>query len=89
MFFVKENFKYKESDPKETFEEIESNLITEIKEIIRVKGPSSTTSLYDGGIIEYLVYNGWLNIVSSKYKTLVDVFEKCLIWDENANLWKL
>lgn len=89
LFFVKENFKYKEYDPKETFEEIENNLITEIKEIIRVKGPSSTTSLYDGGIIEYLVYNGWLNIVSSKYKTLVDVFEKCLIWDENANLWKL
>lgn len=89
LFFVKENFKYKEYSTKETFEEIENNLIMEIKEMIRVKGPSSTTSLYDGGIIEYLVYNGWLDIMSTKYKTLVDIFEKCLIWDENTNLWKL
>ena len=37
----------------------------------------------------YLVYNDWLNILSKKYKTLVEIFEKCLKWNSETNKWEL
>ena len=49
----------------------------------------STPELYDGGILEYLIYNGWLEVISEKYKTLVEVFEDCLKWNSETNKWGL
>ena len=89
LFFVKEPFKYKEMDPSETMEVIEQNVIKEITSTVAIKGSMTTPELYDGGLIEYLVYNGWLGVVSRKYKTLVDLFEKCLNWNEDTNKWEL
>lgn len=89
LFFVKEKFKYKMCDPDESFEDIERNVIKQIVETVKLNGPQSTPELYDGGLIEYLVYNDWLNILSKKYKTLVEIFEKCLKWNSETNKWEL
>ena len=89
LFFVKEKFKYKSCDPDESIEDIEKNVIEQIVQTVKLNGPQSTPELYDGGLIEYLVYNNWLNIISKKYKTLVDIFEKCLKWNSETNKWEL
>ena len=89
LFFVKEPFEYKKRDPSESIEEIENNIIKEIRNTISIKGSLTTPELYDGGLIEYLVYNGWLNVISTKYKTLVELFEKCLSWNSSTNKWEL
>lgn len=89
LFFVKEKFKYKEIGPSETLEEIEKNIIEEITKTVKIRGAMSTPELYDGGLIEYLVYNGWLGETAKKYKTLVDLFEKCLVWNSDINKWEL
>lgn len=88
LFFVKEPFQYEPPASIEQIDEIEKNLIIQIKGMIKEKGPLSTPQLYDGGLIEYLVYNGWLEPISRKYKTLVDIFEKCLDWNPSTNTWE-
>ena len=89
IFFVNEDFEYREYEVNESFEEIEENVIKQIIATIEREGPLSTPELYDGGVIEYLVYNGWLEIMSKHYKTLVEVFEKCLKWEPESNKWIL
>lgn len=89
LFFVKEKFKYKSCDPDESIEDIEKNVIKQIVQTVKLNGPQSTPELYDGGLIEYLVYSNWLNIISKKYKTLVDIFEKCLKWNSETKKWEL
>lgn len=89
IIFEKTHFDYKQYDSKESFEEIEKNVTKQMIQSIKVNGPQSTTELYDGGIIEYLVYNGWLDVVSKKYTSLVELCEKYLDWDTNSNKWKL
>lgn len=88
LFFEKQRFRYKDVDPSETIDEIERNVISEITKTVKIKGALSTPELYDGGLIEYLVYNGWLGEMAKKYKTLVELFEKCLDWDVDSNKWK-
>lgn len=89
LFFVKEKIDYKKYDPKESMDDIEQNLIRQIVQTVKINGPQSTPELYDGGLIEYLVYNDWLDIISKKYNTLVEVFEQCLNWNSNINKWEL
>ena len=68
VFFEKTRFEFDEYEPSEPIDEIEKNIIKQITRTLEVKGPQSTPELYDGGIIEYIVYNGWLNAISQKYK---------------------
>ena len=89
IFFEKTRFEYRNYDPKESFEEIEENVVKQITQTLVEKGPQSTPELYDGGIIEYLVYNGWLKIMSKKYKSLVELCEKYYDWDPELNKWKI
>lgn len=89
IFFEKIRFEYKVYDPSESFEEIEKNVIKQITQTLVEKGPQSTTELYDGGIIEYLVYNGWLKVMSKKYKSLVELCEKYYDWDSEINKWTI
>lgn len=89
LFFVKEEFHYKEYDPTESLDEIEANIAQHIKKTIISEGEKSTPELYDEGLIEYLIYNDWLDAISKKYKTLVDIFEKYLIWNPETNKWYL
>jgi len=55
----------------------------------KIEGKHDNSRAIRRGLIEYLVYNGWLGVVSRKYKTLVDLFEKCLNWNEDTNKWEL
>ncbi|QZN88054.1 DNA adenine methylase [Vagococcus lutrae] len=89
MFFnnTKQNRSYNEG--RESIEEIEINLMKEAKYMISVNGPMTTTELYDNGLMEILITNGWLKKISKEYKTLVEIFEKHLYWDKNLAQWHI
>ncbi len=73
---------------KENISEIEQNIILEAKHMISRFGPQSTPELYDNGLMEIIITNGWLIPLSKKYKSLVELFEKYLIWDTDSARWK-
>lgn len=89
LFFnnTKQDRSYNEG--KESTHEIEINLIREAKYMISVNGAMSTTELYDNGLMEILIVNGWLKKISKKYNTLVDIFEKHLYWDKSLAQWHI
>ena len=71
----------------ESIEEIEKNIIRQTKFLVRQYGALSTPELYDNGLMEVLIQNGWLSILCNKYKSLVEIFEKHLIWDYDISKW--
>jgi DNA modification methylase len=71
----------------ESIEEIELNLVREAKFMISNSGPLSTPELYDNGLMEILIQNGWLKKAAEEYKTLIDVFQKHLLWDKELAKW--
>lgn len=89
LVFVKEKFKYKDYNNSESMDEIEANIVKHIKGVITQEGEKSTPELYDEGLIEYLIYNNWLEPISKKYKTLVELFEKHLLWNKDSGKWYL
>lgn len=95
LFFIKDTVKQnnmnknEKSEEIEEIEEIEYNIVKHIKYMINEKGSLSTPELYDEGLMEFIIHNGWLEKLSLKYKTLVDIFEKHLIWDCQNSKWKL
>lgn len=72
----------------EDVSEIEHNIIRQAKYMVKSNGPLSTPELYDNGLMEILIQNGWLQKLSSKYSSLVDIFEKHLTWDSSIAKWK-
>ncbi|MCF0126096.1 MAG: hypothetical protein HUJ68_10165, partial [Clostridia bacterium] len=68
--------------------EIETNIYLEAKKMLS-NGPLSTPELYDNGLVEIIIQNGWLNILSTKYKSLVELFEKYFIWDKDTARWTI
>lgn len=76
-------------DGQESIDEIETNIIAEAKYMILSHGPLSTPELYDNGLMEILIDNGWLRKISKKYRSLIDIFEKHLSWDKNIGKWCL
>ena len=48
----------------------------------------SSAELYDNGILEFIIKNDYLHTLAKKYKDLLDVFEKFLIWDKDSMKWK-
>lgn len=89
LIFIKDKFYCDKMNTNENFDEIEANIVQHIKLTIQQRGPQSTPELYDDGLIEYLIYNEWLDKISQKYKTLVDIFEKYLVWNSNTSKWSL
>ena len=73
----------------ETVEEIERNVVKQARFLVKQNIALSTPELYDKGIMEILIQNGWLTKISGKYKSLVDIFEKHLKWDPDTAKWKL
>lgn len=71
----------------EDISEIERNIIRQAKFMIRSNGPQSTPELYDNGLMEILIQNGWLSKFSGKYSSLVDIFDKHLTWDSSTAKW--
>ncbi|HEY5587688.1 MAG TPA: DNA methyltransferase [Candidatus Paceibacterota bacterium] len=88
LFFVKEPILKDDVVEIESIEEMELNIVRHAKFIIKQNGPLSTTELYDDGIMELIIQNGWLHNLSIKYKSLVDIFEKHLVWDQVLGKWK-
>ena len=72
----------------EDVSEIEHNIIRQAKYMVKVSGQLSTPELYDNGLMEILIQNGWLEKISTKYSSLVDIFEKHLTWDSTTAKWK-
>lgn len=71
----------------ESTSEIEHNIIRQAKYMVKSNGPLSTPELYDNGLMEILIQNGWLEKISEKYSSLVDIFEKHLVWDSSISKW--
>lgn len=69
-------------------EEIEIGIVDEAKKMLSL-GPLSTPELYDNGLMEIIIQNGWLEPLSRKYKSLVEIFEKYFIWEGITARWKL
>ncbi len=72
----------------EDVSEIEHNVIRQAKYMVKSNGSLSTHELYDNGLMEILIQNGWLSKLSNKYSSLVDIFEKHLTWDSSIAKWK-
>lgn len=87
LFFTNSKLKRPYLGGKESIEEIEANIIREAKYMLKNNQPLSTPELYDNGLMEILIQNGWLNTISKKYKSLVDLFEKHLYWDRAIGKW--
>lgn len=72
----------------EELPEIEHNLIRQARYMIKSAGSLSTPELYDNGLMEILIHNGWLTKLSEKYSSLVELFEKHFTWDADTAKWK-
>lgn len=70
-------------------EEITEAVYRQSKLLILKNGPMSTPELYDNGIMEFLIHNGWLHMLSTKYKSLVEIFEDRFLWEKENGKWKL
>ena len=73
----------------ESIEEMEQNIIRQAKFTVKTNGSLSTPELYDNGLMEVLIQNGWLHPFSKKYSSLVEIFEKHLHWNQAISKWEL
>lgn len=72
-----------------TSEEIAYNIYLEARKLLEQFGDLSTPELYDLGLMEILIENGWLNKLSEKYKSLVEIFEEHFLWKKEIGKWHL
>lgn len=89
LFFINTGNKVLRTHAAEDIEEIEVNIVRQVKHLIKKNGIMSTPELYDNGLMEVLIHNGWLKTVSENYTSLVDIFEKYLFWDKELARWKI
>ncbi len=74
---------------KESLEEIERSIARRARALVIREKALSTPELYDKGLMEILIQNGWLPAVSQKHKSLVEIFEKHLKWNSDIAKWTL
>lgn len=89
LFFENTKHEIKSYDTNISADEIAHYIYLESKKLLESKGELSTPELYDFGLMEILINNNWLEILSSKYKTLVDIFEEKFIWNSVTAKWHL
>lgn len=87
LFFVKDSGTVYNLAGNESLDEVERNIVRQAKQLVRQHKALSTPELYDKGLMEVLIQNGWLSTISKKYKTLVEIFEKHLKWDSQISKW--
>lgn len=87
LFFVKDTG-MRQADGLESLPEIEENLVNQARQLIGQYGPLSTPALYDRGLMEVMIQNGWLGTMAKRYKSLVELFEQYLEWDPDQSRWK-
>lgn len=73
----------------ENIGEIERNIILQARHMVRSQGPLTTPELYDNGLMEILIQNGWLPKLAAKHQSLIDLFDKHLIWDAAIGRWRI
>lgn len=89
LFFKKTQSPIHIPNTTESAEEIEEFIVRQTRSLIRQNGSLSTPELYDKGLMESLIQNGWLKTISKKYNSLVDIFENHLNWDAETAKWTL
>lgn len=89
LFFENTRHKLPESVTSISVNDIEDSVVKEAKKLLEKYGDLSTPELYDMGIMEMLIENGWLEQLSKKYKSLVEIFEKYFIWKKASAKWHL
>ncbi|MEK5391472.1 DNA methyltransferase [Margalitia sp. FSL K6-0131] len=87
LFFIKETGLYREPNENESLEEVVSNVLLHVEYELSEKGPLTTTQLIDDGLMEIIIQNGWLEQLSQNYKSIVDVFEPKVNWDDTNGKW--
>jgi hypothetical protein len=87
LFFIKDSGISSGIESESSIEIVQNGVVREAKNLIRQHGALSTPELYDKGIMEVLIQNGWLPIISRKHKTLIDIFEANLKWDPQISKW--
>lgn len=78
---------YREPNENESLEEVVSNVLLHVEYELSEKGPLTTTQLIDDGLMEIIIQNGWLEQLSQNYKSIVDVFEPKVNWDDTNGKW--
>lgn len=89
LFFVKTQTVAYRQQGAESVEEIEEHVLIQAKHLLEQNQSLSTPELYDKGLMEVLIQNGWLEALSKKHKSLVDIFEKHLKWNSETSKWTL
>lgn len=89
LFFIKQPIIKQNDKNVESIQEIEENIVRHAKYAINRYGPLTTPELYDDGMMEFIIHNGWLSKVAKHYKSLVDIFEKYLKWDSDISRWTI
>ena len=89
LFFENTRSVIETYNSKITPEEIAYTIYLEAKKLLETSGDLSTPELYDFGLMEILISNGWLEILSRKYKSLVEIFEEYFIWNKTTAKWHL
>lgn len=73
----------------ETTDEIAAQIIRQGRYMLQTNHSMYTHELYDNGLMEILIQNGWLHKLAAKYSSLVDLFERYFTWDPKESKWKL
>ena len=89
LFFENTRQKLPKTPTSISVEEIKYSVFIESKKLLEKHGDLSTPELYDLGIMEMLIENGWLEELSKTYKSLVEIFEEYFIWKKDSAKWHL
>lgn len=89
LFFENTRQELPKSSTSTSIEDIKISVVKEAKKLLEKYGDLSTPELYDLGIMEMLIENGWLEMLSQKYKSLVEIFEEYFIWKKSSAKWHL
>ena len=90
LFFIKDKIVSKTAKGNEPIEIIIHSVIKEAKHMIENnKGKMTTPELYDNGLMELIIHNGWLSKLATEFDSLVDIFERYFIWNEEGSYWSL
>lgn len=88
LIFTKSNIPVSH-DASENIAEIEHNIICQARHMVKSQGPLTTPELYDNGLMEILIQNGWLPKLAANHQSLLDLFDKHLIWDASLGRWRI
>lgn len=73
--------------------QLNSSYINDIKDIceklLENRDSISTSELYDNGVLEYIISNNLLPVISSNYKDLTEIFNILLKWNSDTGMWQL